>query len=58
MNGHDVRVAEKGKRLGLAAEPFGERGFRADLGRKDLYSNEPVELLLAGLINRSHAPDA
>ncbi len=54
MDGHDVRVAEHGHRLGLAGKTVGEGGVLAHRGRQDLQRHQPVKVLLPGLVDHAH----
>ena len=54
----DVRMAEHGHRPGFAGEPLGEGRVLADLRREDLQRHQPVEPLLAGLVDHAHAAPA
>src|SRR6266567_145277 len=52
---HDVRVAQFSEGTGLAREALGESRVASRLQREDLERDQPVNLVLAGLIDRSHA---
>ena len=43
VNGHDVRMVQRGERLGFAGEALGERRIADALGGQELQRDQPVE---------------
>jgi hypothetical protein len=51
-------MTEPRQSLGLAGEAFGEGRVVPDTGRQNLEGDDPVQFLLARLIDRAHAAPA
>ena len=55
VNGDDVRMVQRGQRLGLAGEPLGELRVPHALRREQFQRDEAVQGFLPRLVNHAHA---
>src|SRR5437667_12756843 len=56
MDGDNIRMGQSGNKFCLQVEAFNKIAISGKPGRKYLYSNLPVKVFLACLVDTSHAP--